>query len=465
VQELRPPELILQDELHLIEGPLGSMVGLYETAVDLLASGAGQAGRRIKYIASTATVRRAEEQVASIFQRRLAVFPPAGLSAADSFFARVPDAHPLDSVSPGRLYVGICAPGRGAQTPTVRLWSLTLQHSADRLAAGANLADLDPFWTVVGYFNAVRELAAAVALARQDIPQRLASVAASPRQLDGSEPIELSSRSDSLELPGLLDHLNVPLGGAKVPANAVVATSMFGTGVDVERLGLMIVHGQPKTTSSYIQATGRVGRRSGGLVVTFLRAARPRDLNHYEYFVGYHSALFRYVEPVTVNPFSPRARDRGLGPVAVALLRQARELPLRGVGVVVSDRWRPQQRISGGWFCRADEMASHRSDPEVNALPAIFEARAIAQPAGRAPAAGVTAQHAGSELDRWQQVAGQAGGPLLYSEATLAVQPTNAVVLGDLVHVVANLPVAFENAPNSLREVEATTTIQGWRNS
>src|SRR5436190_8740066 len=102
---------------------------------------------------------------------------------------------------------------------------------------------------------------------------------------------------------------------------------MFGTGVDVQRLSLMVVHGQPKTSSSYIQATGRVGRERGGLVVTFLRASRPRDLSHYEFFVGYHWELYRHVEPVTVKQFSPRAGDRGLGPVTVAVMRQASDLP------------------------------------------------------------------------------------------------------------------------------------------
>jgi Lhr-like helicase len=465
VSALAPPELILQDELHLIEGPLGSMVGLYETAVDLLAGGTGSHRRKVKYVASTATVRHADEQVGSLFQRKLEVFPPAGLTASDSFFSRTPESHPVESSGPGRLYVGICAPGRGAQTPTVRLWARLLQHSEDRRTAGANNATLDPFWTLVGYFNAIRELAAAVALARQDILQRLGSISGTPRSLDATEPIELSSRTNSIELPGLLDHLGSRLGSAQTPVNAVVATSMFGTGVDVDRLGLMVVHGQPKTTSSYIQATGRVGRSSGGLVVTFLRAARPRDLNHYEFFVGYHLALHRHVEPVTVNPFSPRARDRGLGAVSVAVLRQISELFSGGRAIPVQERWRAQQRLKGGWYCLAADMARGRTDADVQTLPELMEARAMAQPSGRAPVTGATRSHAIAELDRWQQIAAGAAGQVLYNEPTMVNPASNPVVLGDLAHLVAGLPVAFENAPNSLREVEATTTIQGWRKS
>src|SRR5204862_8227411 len=118
---------------------------------------------------------------------------------------------------------------------------------------------------------------------------------------------------------------------------------------------LMVVHGQPKTSSSYIQATGRVGRVRGGLVVTFYRASRPRDLSHYEFFAGYHRELYRHVEPVTVNPFSPRARDRALGPIAVAVLRQATEFPGVPSPIQVQGAWRIQQRYIGGVRCRAGD--------------------------------------------------------------------------------------------------------------
>lgn len=456
-----PPDFILQDELHLIEGPLGSLVGIYETAVDALASHLqnGEAVRP-KYIASTATVRNAQEQVQSLFDRQLEVFPAPGLTANDSFFSTTRTSHPLDAHQAGRLYVGVCAPGRGAQTPIVRIWSRLLQRVADRASAGASADELDAFWTLVGYFNAIRELAGAVALARQDIVQRIETIATRPRALE--DPMELSSRADSMQLPGMLEHLSVSLPAPPAPADSVVATSMFGTGVDVERLGLMVVHGQPKTTSAYIQATGRVGRLRGGLVVTFFRAARPRDLSHYEFFATYHAALYRHVEPVTVSPFAPRARDRALGPVAVAILRQASELILGGAPVPVNGRWRTQQRLQGGWSCRAHEMASARADPDVLAVPEIMELRSRAQPDPRRPGPNETRDHSASEIDRWSQLAGRAADQLLYFEPTLVNPASRPIVLGDLAHLVARLGVAFEDAPNSLREVEATTTFRGW---
>jgi hypothetical protein len=456
VDRLAPPELIIQDELHLIEGPLGSMVGLYETAIDQLASSPGEKGViRPKYVASTATVREAGPQVTSLFLRDLSVFPSPGNTIDDSFFARTERLHPLDAAGAGRLYVGLCAPGRGAQTPLVRSWSRLLQHVSERRGLVPD-EQLDGFWTLVGYFNAIRELAGTRTLCRQDIPQRL-TVNQNPRDLD-TEELELSSRTSSEELSGKLDELSRGLPDA--PVDLVLTTSMFGTGVDVPRLGLMFVAGQPKTTSSYIQATGRVGRIAGALVVTFLRASRPRDLNHYEYFAGYHDAIYRYVEPITVNPFAERARDHGIGPVAVALLRNASTLTTETGSCPVELPWRIQERLSGGWYSEATLMATHRGAKEVNFLAEIFELRAQSQPGLRKPAAGEVSQHLAAELDRWHVLASLHPG-LLYSESTQVNPARSPVVLGDLAHTASNFEVVYENAPNSLREVEATITFRG----
>jgi len=451
-----PPDLILQDELHLIEGPLGSMVGMYEMAVDYLCQ-REEDGKviRPKYIASTATVRRAEPQVRALFDRSLAQFPPPALLADDRFFAVTQEPHPLDSNRAGRLYVGVCAPGKGAQTPIVRIWSALLQCAED-LKSHTDPAKLDPFWTMVGYFNALRELAGALSLYRQDIPEWLKHRTKNRRPLDEHRRVELSSRSRSTDLPNLLRKLETHHPSSSAP-DAVFATSMFGTGVDVDRLSLMVVHGQPKTTSSYIQATGRVGRQTCGLVITFFRASRPRDLDHYEFFTGYHRALYRYVEPITVAPFSPRARERALGPVAVILLRLARQI----AGIPLDELWRVEQRSSGKFFSGAHLMKDRRYAREVEAIPDMFEQRARRQPAGRQPVAGDTRREAASEIDRWRMIAEQHPDPdqLVYSEPAIVRAPQRHVVLGDSQHL-GRFDVVFENAPQSLRDVEETTTFE-----
>ncbi|HEY7125436.1 MAG TPA: hypothetical protein VH540_15890, partial [Ktedonobacterales bacterium] len=163
----------------------------------------------------------------------------------------------------------------------------------------------------------------------------------------------------------------------------------------------------------------------------------------------------RHVEPITVAPFSPRARERGLGPLSVILLRQARMLS----GQLIDHDWRVQQRLSGSYYALACRMASHRYDSEVQAIPDLLEARACHQPDGRRPPGGVTAQETGSELDRWAALAGQNPNPdrFVYSEPALLRTPQRNVVLGDAHHRSLGLDEAYENAPNSLREVEETT--------
>lgn len=440
IKRLLPPELIIQDELHLIEGPLGSLVGLYETAVDYLCE---TPERKVKYITSTATVTSAAEQVKSIFNRRFLQFPLPGLIPEDRFFIYEPSKHPLDKTSNGRLYAGICAPGFGPLTPIIRIWSRILQTSYE---LGKQYgAEADPYWTVTGYFNAIRELAGARAVYWQDIPERIAEIArGKSHRITGDEHlIEISSRISSSELPSLLDLLNSKFSGN--PQNprspdVLLTTSMFGTGIDIPRLGIMIVHGQPKTTSGYIQSTGRVGRNNRALIVTFYRSTRQRDMSHYEMFCSYHQALTKFVEPVTVAPFSPGAIEKAIGPVMTAILRNAPQS---------NEKWNREDS--------APDMAGLRqSDQLIKELPEIFEERAQNQPVARTPIRGFCKEEVKSGLDRWQFIA-RKNEDLKYVEYFSATSP---VVLGDPQHVYSKKDVVFFNVPQSLRDVEETISVK-----
>jgi len=457
IQRFEPSELIIQDELHLIEGPLGSMVGIYETAIEVLASKSKNgAFIRPKYVASSATIRHASSQVSAVFDRGVAVFPAPGISIDDNFFSYTGEAHPLDSKPPGRVYIGVCAPGHGPHTPTIRIWTALFKKACElRRAHGTNNQEVDQFWTIVGYFNAIKELAAALGLFRADMRERLRQIGGQVRPVEVY--LELSSRMESSEIPTALKQLS------KFPDNdidAVFSTSMFGTGVDVDRLGLMVVHGQPKTTANYIQATGRVGRTMGGLIVTFLRAPRPRDLDHYEFFVGYHQCLSKYVEPITVHPFSPRARERAFGPLAVAMLRNAHMIMGKNVDQewAFEDLYIKSGRIVAKSGCR--RMKTNRNSPEVLAIIDVVERRSQSQPSGCKPSSNVCQSEMASELDKWQATA-KSQDSLVYYEPTMIRKPQNSVVLGDPQHETSGLPVVFKNAPQSLREVEPTTTFEG----
>ena len=314
--ELDTIDLIIQDELHLVDGPLGSMTGIYESAIDYLST---HKGKIPKYIASTATIKRASEHIKSLYSRDSVIFPPPGLSICDRFFITEFELHPLDDKIPGRLYVGIMAPGRGSLTPNVRIWSRMLQTAYEN----QDHKNIDLYWTLVGYFSAMRDLAGVNSLCQQDIPERLQTIYDESRTLDPKNTYELSSNINSTDLPHILNMLNMPKTHNAIASDILLATSMFGTGIDISRLSAMIVNGQPKTSSSYIQATGRVGRLAGAIVIVSYRS-RPRDLTHYEFFIRYHRHLHKFVEPPTVFPFAKMVRNRTLGPVIVGILRNMR---------------------------------------------------------------------------------------------------------------------------------------------
>jgi hypothetical protein len=324
---LLPPELIIQDELHLISGPLGTMVGLYETAVDYASSlmEAGTTRVPAKVIVSTATIRRAAQQTHQLYGgRKLAIFPPPGLSARDSFFARERVIDSNDDRSAGRLYVGVNAPGSSTKTLLVRVYSILLAAAEVELQADATASD--PYATLVGYFNSMRALGGAKRLVEDDVKlvrlRYLAQQRGFPRR-SITDPDELTSRIESWKIPGLLKRLDNPFPRGKTdwPVDVLLATNMISVGVDIDRLGLMVVTGQPKTTAEYIQATSRVGRQHPGLVVTMYNWMGARDLSHYERFESYHAALYRFVEAISVTPFSSRALDRGLRGVFAAMNR------------------------------------------------------------------------------------------------------------------------------------------------
>jgi helicase-like protein len=304
------PQLILQDELHLISGPLGTLTGLYETAVDIILS---SNGRPPKIVGSTATIRRAQEQVLALFDRHTCQFPPPGLDADDSGFAVV------DAQAPGRRYIGLTTAGRSAK--------FTLQAVSASLLNGAAHAlseeERDPYWTLLAYFNSLRELGGALVLMQDDVSDTLALLASrtgqSARQLSDIE--ELTSRRSQAEIRDMLDKLAVRVDQPGA-VDVVLATNMVSVGVDIPRLGLMLVNGQPKTMAEYIQATSRVGRGNvAGLVVALLNNAKPRDRSHFETFSTWHAMLYRFVEATSATPFAPRARDRALHAVLVALVR------------------------------------------------------------------------------------------------------------------------------------------------
>ncbi|WP_223483344.1 hypothetical protein [Stenotrophomonas sp. OVS01A] len=314
-----PPSLVIQDELHLISGPLGSIASPYELAIDSIIKSRA-AGRGAKVIASTATIRNSGEQVRGIYGRPSAVFPSPIRSWDDAFFFRLQST----SEVPGRLYVG--AMGQGTTTPVVSMvWmAAALLQASKEVALPAKLDDA--YWTVLAYLNSRRELGRTITAASQEIPDRIKAIATTSDNVRQVNKImELSSQmaSDMGEAIRTLQRKGTPSSPA---TDFVPCTNIISVGVDIDRLGLMLINGQPKLTSEYIQASSRVGRSplvAPGLVVTLYSPAKPRDRSHYEDFAAYHQSFYRYVEPTSVTPYAPPARKRTLHAALISMVRHA----------------------------------------------------------------------------------------------------------------------------------------------
>jgi hypothetical protein len=444
ITPIRPPDLIIQDEFHLISGPLGTMVGLYETAIDGLCSWQLD-GKTVqpKIVASTATVRKAAEQVNNVFMRRVAVFPPHGLDIADNFFSVQRSVETI----PGRRYLGVCSPGSSRPAMLIRIYTAFLTASQalfDRFGQAA-----DPYHTTVGYFNSLRELGGMRRLAEDDVQTRSyrvqMSLVARPglAQRSIANIRELTSRVSSRDIPKYLDQLEVKFKADFDPAlgryvtrweegevraiDVVLATNMLSVGVDVNRLGLMVVNGQPKSTAEYIQATSRVGRFFPGLVCTVLTWARPRDLSHYETFEHYHGTFYKHVEAQSVTPFSPRAMDRGLTGTLLSILRLEHPLFAPNTGAGALDK--PD---------RAEAVAAR--DALVDRAWAISHESALKN---------LASSELKERLDEWAHEAGKGGRTLAYEKKGANRATTVALLRRPGMQAWDNFTV-----PMSMREVE-----------
>ena len=489
---LLPPELVVQDELHLISGPLGTMVALFEAAVDYLCErdvqsdvqGEAQAARTNgsepngngpatahgacfgpKVVCSTATVRRAREQIRALFGRSMAIFPPRGVDEGDNFFSRV------NQEDSGRLYVGVGAPGRALRAVSVRTYATLLAAAQQQFdPKGAPEQPADPYMTLVGYFNSLRELGGMRRLVEDEVRNRVARFdqGKRPHNFVGPHPwaadrnlklpAELTSRESTekvkdtkrrlaarraAESPG--PHASSGPLASPEPLDVVLASNMISVGLDVDRLGLMVVTGQPKTTSEYIQATSRVGRSYPGLVVTCLNVFRPRDRSHYERFFAYHESFYRDVEATTVTPFSGQTLDRGLVGTLLTMLRHgiAELQPPLGVMRLHQERAAAEQVLE--WLVKRARF--HREWQDGEAEQRIAD---LVRVRGR------------HFLDAWERIVDKArtgGGERVYSALDRVKHEGKALMYTAVDEVPDDHDAKQFLAPTSMRDVEPSVPV------
>ena len=469
VNRLRPPDLIIQDELHLISGALGTAVGLFESAIDIVSTWTTADGKSVKplIVASTATVRNAKEQVRRLYGRGIEVFPPQVIDVRDTYFSK---EVVVDDLNPARRYMGVCAPG-------IRMIIAQIQIFTIMMLAGQKLLDehgddADAYMTAVAYFNATRELAGM----RRHLDDSVTTAVSDGRTISGLKRRttgqltvgELTSRISSSEIAETLDKLGfrfdpeqdstaarekwandakaAKAAGKKMPKSdrtiwpfdAVLATSMLQVGVDVPRLGLMLVVGQPKNTAEYIQASSRVGRSATehgpGLVLTLANWARPRDMAHFEQFDYYHRTFYSFVEPLSVTPFSDASLDRGLTAVLVSCAR-------------IFDAVTPSPSLT------PNEGASHAQLRRVDVLDRIVTA--VVNRSEIASSSQKLAQVVGAKLvnriDQWAQRSQQQG--LSYQKKKSKTQHLVPLLVSPE-EMVLDPDSAMFRVPNSMREVQ-----------
>lgn len=342
-REKSPPNLIIQDELHLITGPLGTVCSTYETIIEELCTDhRGDVSIKPKIVSATATTRNYKEQIHKLYARDTAsIFPPPGLSADDSYFA-TSECDKNGNLTPGRIHVGLMATGYASlQTASVRAFS-SLLNTPSYLPDDKK----DPWWTLLVFYNSIRELGGALTLFMGDIPERMAVLRKrlnnrkqttdgkfeydNPRWLSQYGIKELTSRIRNDEVPKAIEELEMPFDPSKTGSRAFdvcLASSIIEVGVDIQRLSMMAIVGQPKTTAQYIQVAGRVGRdrRKPGLVITQYSPSKPRDRSHFERFKSYHERLYSMVEPASLTPFTPPAIRKTLSGIIASYIRQTKD--------------------------------------------------------------------------------------------------------------------------------------------
>lgn len=329
------PTLILQDELHLISGPLGSIAGLYEMGIERLCE--DQSGKnKPKIIAATATIRHAASQCRALYNREVRQFPPQGLDADDSYFAKADTSE--EGKKNGRCYVGIMGSGHHKAGMEVRTIT-DLAEIAGSLKGDTELRDA--FMTLTNYFSSIKELGQCITLVQDDVQNnikgihhwlhhdkfkkdevKIGQILGDYSSKKGGHLMELTSRTSTQDLIQALEYLGQSHArDTERAVDMIFASNMLSVGIDVSRLNVMLMVCQPKLASEYIQASSRVGRKTPGVVFVLYDDLRSRDRSYYEQFRSFHESYYRFVEPTGATPFSPEARKRALHAAALVYLR------------------------------------------------------------------------------------------------------------------------------------------------
>lgn len=316
----RKPELVIQDELHLLNGTLGSLVGLFENALLQICDNP-------KIIASTATVKNVHKQIRGLYDREASVFPQYATNADDTFFSKVIEESK-------RKYIGILPTGKTTVVTNLQLLASILYARLEIWKKATDKKEADIFWTILSYFKSLKEIGRFSNKINSELKPIVKQlqvryltddvILANNYNKLSYRNIELTSRIPNEKIKKNLDKLEIQFDGNLKEHKAfdlVLATNMISVGLDVGRLGVMVMNGMPPNTAEYIQASSRVARKNEGLVITLYDPFNSRDLSYFEDFVQFHKTFYKQVEPLSVTPFAENALDKMLFTLILAYFR------------------------------------------------------------------------------------------------------------------------------------------------
>lgn len=337
IDEGLPPDLIIQDELHLLSGPLGSVTGLFESTIELLCT---KNGIGPKIISSTATTRNTDLQIKRLYgNRKVNVFPPSGINYDDSFFAK-------ESKESKRRYIGFMPTGKTAIDTQLQLLAHLLVSRLEIFKNSETKSRTDNYWTIVSYYNSLKDVGKIYNKVGDEVSNFTSTLQYRLSQLFQpfdeysfnfygipSRTEELTSRVESAKIKSVLKEIEKPFNESKLVTREkglkyltdvvdfVLATNMISVGIDISRLNIIVLNGMPKNIAEYIQASSRVGRKTKGLAITLLDPNRAREKSYFEHYINFHSAFYKYVEPISITPFTENTIDKMLTTVFVTYIR------------------------------------------------------------------------------------------------------------------------------------------------
>lgn len=306
------PTIQIQDEIHLLEDSFGAIASHFEGLIEEIVRATSH--RSIKHVAMSATMTGVRSHIKELYNKRNSiVIPgpcPGGTGSKFDLFFEKPDR-------PSREIIGLKPNLRDNHYASLR----TLQHLFEFISQKQKELRKEPTIFLKKYgFSTTKE---AVEVLRSYILPltyhlKVSDVRDMKRLEDQVITPELQSadcgKCIGTELTGRsgLDHLKEVID--KVTDFAVTydpsqtdtfepvyATSVVSHGVDLDDWNVMVFQGMPYSTSEYIQALSRVGRRKLGIVFVWFYPTRVRDDSFYRNFVRYHETLHHQVQPTPVN--------------------------------------------------------------------------------------------------------------------------------------------------------------------